>query len=297
MSKGGEGLSERGLRSRGGFTLLELMVVIALIGVLTTIAVPLMKAYLERARATTCLGNRYAAERAEAAFNLDRARESAGLDELVRAGFLAKEPQCPSGGVYAWVQKSPQPILACSIHYAAVAQPSENVLFSSSFDNMGGLKANSGDWALVDGALRSLGKKGEARLAFGDKAWTDYEIRTTATLTGGNGYGIYYRSDGKKDVTGYIFQYDPGFGNAFIVRKVIDGKEQYPIARAPMPAGFPVYGQSHQVSVAVKGDQHVITVDGTKVLEFKDSTFPSGMGGFRTWDNSEVYFDNLRVVQ
>ena len=41
-----------------GFTLIERLVVIGLVMVLMAIAVPMMAAYVERARAASCLSNR-----------------------------------------------------------------------------------------------------------------------------------------------------------------------------------------------------------------------------------------------
>ncbi|MCG6535999.1 MAG: DUF1080 domain-containing protein, partial [Syntrophales bacterium LBB04] len=137
----------------------------------------------------------------------------------------------------------------------------------------------------------------ENRIAFGDPAWTNYEIKVSAVLTQGTGYGVYYRADGNPNITGYVFQYDPGLGNKFLVRKVYGGVEQSPFQSVSMPAGFPIYNQSHDVSIAVVGDRTVIKVDNQTILDFQDSSFASGSGGFRTWGQTAANFDNLSVVQ
>ena len=75
-----------------------------------------------------------------------------------------------------------------------------------------------GRWKIKDGALVPKWG-GEHRLAFGDKDWKDYEIKTNVTLSEGMGYGVYYRTDGERDISGYIL-YDPGYGNSFLVQKI-----------------------------------------------------------------------------
>ena len=153
-----------------------------------------------------------------------------------------------------------------------------------------------GKWEISDGKLTPTGR-GENRISFGDNELTDYELRSTTTLQQGKGYGIYYRADGKKNISGYCFQYDPGLGNKFVVRKVINGKETRPIQSERMPAGFPVTGQPHNISIAIEGDHHVIKVDNETVMNFKDDSFKSGSAGFRSWSKSKVEFDNVDIVQ
>ncbi|HNY73795.1 MAG TPA: prepilin-type N-terminal cleavage/methylation domain-containing protein, partial [Syntrophales bacterium] len=65
------------LRSRDdnrGFTLIEVVVAMALIMVLLAIAAPLMSAYLERSRGTTCLSMRYVTEKAEMTYMIEKGR-------------------------------------------------------------------------------------------------------------------------------------------------------------------------------------------------------------------------------
>ncbi len=290
---------QRRLRNddRRGFTLVEMVVVIALILVLLAIATPLMSAYLERSRATKCLSLRYVTEKSEMTYMIEKGRSSDSFSDLINAGFLTGEPRCPSGGTYVWLQRTPEPILGCSVHYGTVpAGEGAQVLFASGFDDQSGLTRLMGQWNTGHGTLNNRPGQ-ESRIAFGDTAWKDYEIQVSATLTQGNGYGVYYRADGNPNITGYVFQFDPGLGNKFVVRKVVGGREQSPFQSVSMPAGFPIYNQSHDISISVTGDRHIIKVDGQPVLEFRDSTFASGAGGFRTWGNTQANFDNLSVVQ
>jgi fructan beta-fructosidase len=285
------------LQNKKGFTLVEMIVVIGVIAVLMSVAVPQMSAYLERGRSTACLSMRYHTEKAEHAYMMEKNAPSGSFADLVNSGLLSRQPSCPGGGAYVWLQRTPQPILGCSIHYGAVpAEETEKVLYASSFNGQSGLNRLMGNWNVAQGTLNN--KPGqENRIGFGDTAWKDYEIKVSAVLTKGNGYGVYYRADGNPNISGYAFQFDPGLGNRFVVRKVVKGSEQAPFQSVAMPAGFPIYNQSHEITIAVVGDSHVIKVDNQTVLSFKDGAFASGAGGFRTWGASEVNFDNLSVTQ
>ncbi len=284
-------------RDSRGFTIIEVIVVVGVVMVLLAVAAPQMNAYLERGRATTCLSIRYNTEKAEHAYIMEKNTPSPSFADLVNDGLLSRQPACPSGGTYVWLQRTPQPILGCSIHYATLPSgDTANFLYASSFDGQSGLNKLMGNWNVANGTLNN--KPGqENRIGFGDTTWKDYEIKTSAVLKQGNGYGIYYRADGKSNISGYVFQYDPGLGNKFVVRKVINGQEQAPFQTASMPTGFPIYNQSHDISIAVVGDRTVIKMDNQTIMDFKDSSFASGSGGFRTWGSTEANFDNLSVAQ
>jgi hypothetical protein len=170
----------------------------------------------------------------------------------------------------------------------------DSVLYASSFDNMDGLRILLGSWTVSNGTLRPTGAAGEHRVALGTGTWTDFQIDVTATLLSGPGYGVYYRSNGQTAISGYIFQFDPGLGNKFVVRKVVNGVEQTQFQSANMPPGFDL-NAPHQISVKVVGTQQYMIVDGKVVLQFKDSTFTSGTAGLRTWSNTQVVFDNVVV--
>jgi hypothetical protein len=107
-------------------------------------------------------------------------------------------------------------------------------------------------------------------------------VDTTATLESGSGYGVYFRATGtsKTKVSGYVFQYDPGVGKKFIVRKVVNGTESAPIATGVMPADFPIYGVAHDVSVSAVGTHIVCKVD----------------SGLRSRGGASVSFASLRAL-
>jgi type II secretion system protein G len=89
--------------SRRGFTLIELMIVIAIIGVLAAIAVPNFKAARERANTRACYANQKTIVGAMEMYNLDKNTRRALLDgpffnDLKSGGYLQSVPQDPGFG-------------------------------------------------------------------------------------------------------------------------------------------------------------------------------------------------------
>jgi Flp pilus assembly pilin Flp len=95
-------------------------------------------------------------------------------------------------------------------------------------------------------------------------------------------------------MNGYVFQYDPGYSpGSFIIRKWVNGRElSVPIAVAKA-SGYDWYNTPRDIQVVVKGDTFTAYVDGTPVLTATDSTYTSGGTGIRTWDSTQVCFDQF----
>jgi len=89
----------RRAQDQKGFTLVELMVVVVILGILVAIAVPLYNAQTEKAKTTTCQANQRIIESAIVQWSMDPDNENAGipdLGDLVDDGYLQSEPKCPS---------------------------------------------------------------------------------------------------------------------------------------------------------------------------------------------------------
>lgn len=291
------------LSATRGFTIIELLIVLAIVGILAAVGTPHLLHALRARQVVNCVVSRIDIQNAERAYVVENGKASTSLDELAQKKYIPNVPKCPSKGVYMWIDnadpKNPFRTLGCSVHYfptTAVAGVAS--LFSSDFNDGKGFTFLKGEWKFVNGQLSSVSPWGEHRLAFGDKTWKDYTIALQATLNKGSGYGVYYRADGKADITGYCFQYDPGYGNEFTVRKVVAGREEKaPIVRVKMPAGFDIFGAPHEITISVKSDQHTISIDNKVVLSFRNSTFTSGSAGLRTWGSStQALFDKVIVT-
>ena len=88
MADCGESRSKRLASDRTGFSLIEVMIVIALIGTLAAIAVPNYIEYREKAKIAKAIGDIRAIEKKIASFTLDHDRLPVSLAEIGMGGYL-----------------------------------------------------------------------------------------------------------------------------------------------------------------------------------------------------------------
>jgi len=88
----------------GGFTLLEIMIVVAIIGLLAAIAIPSYIRARTRASTTACINNLRQINDAKAQWALETHKDSNGLPvdtDLFGIGlYIKNKPVCPAGGQY-----------------------------------------------------------------------------------------------------------------------------------------------------------------------------------------------------
>lgn len=81
-----------------GFTLVELMIVVLILGILVGIAVPLYNASQERAAESACLSNQRVINKASMEWGMERGTVSrpfaADVQQLVDDGYLRHVPAC-----------------------------------------------------------------------------------------------------------------------------------------------------------------------------------------------------------
>jgi general secretion pathway protein G len=89
-------------RRTSGFTLIELMIVIAMIAILMSIAAPRYQQSILRAKETVLKQNLYNLRSAIDQYTMDKQRAPQSLDDLVSAGYFRQLPVDPMTGEANW---------------------------------------------------------------------------------------------------------------------------------------------------------------------------------------------------
>lgn len=84
-----------------GFTLVELMVVVIIIGILVAIAIPLYSGIQQKAKESACEANVRTISGAAAMYHAENGSFPADVVALVTDGYLQDTPVCPLGGEYS----------------------------------------------------------------------------------------------------------------------------------------------------------------------------------------------------
>ena len=90
-------------RPNSGFTLIEIMIVVAIIGILLGIAIPNFRAHTEKSRATACQAQLRLIKNAAALWALENKKaltDSVDVNTLVDFFDDKKIPTCQAGGNY-----------------------------------------------------------------------------------------------------------------------------------------------------------------------------------------------------
>lgn len=103
---------------RKGFTLVEIMIVVLIIGILLAIAVPNFVKARETSRAKTCMGNLKQIESAKEQACMEGSHDTSwapGQADL-SPDYVKTWPACPSGGAYTIGDMSTRPVCATAGH-------------------------------------------------------------------------------------------------------------------------------------------------------------------------------------
>ena len=91
------------MKKRSGFTLVEIMIVVAIIGLLAAIAIPSFMKARTTSQQNACINNLRQIESGKEQWAL-AAQVASGADVVSTAieGYMKKIPACPAGGVYSY---------------------------------------------------------------------------------------------------------------------------------------------------------------------------------------------------
>jgi prepilin-type N-terminal cleavage/methylation domain-containing protein len=88
-------------KRKGGFTLIEIMIVVLIISVLLAIAIPNFMRARETSRAKSCQSNLRQIETAKEQYAMDNKLSNGDeVSGTLWPDYIKQEPECPSGGTY-----------------------------------------------------------------------------------------------------------------------------------------------------------------------------------------------------
>jgi prepilin-type N-terminal cleavage/methylation domain-containing protein len=190
-----------------GFTLVEVLIVISIMGVLASIATPHYMRYIENARSTACLVERGVTDKMIIFYcNEDNDNPLTNLSQLTgTAGYMGSQPQCPYGGEYVLIpadENHNYPRVGCSLHYwpeEEAAEPLPLTSLGSTFEEITG--------SMITLVQEFYDEKGRYPRSWRDHEYTDIGLDPDEWSDAFN--GIIYSPEGDSiKVTpekGYIF--------------------------------------------------------------------------------------------
>jgi general secretion pathway protein G len=132
-------VSRAKLRRSSGFTLLELMIVISMILILMSIALPIYTQSVVRARESVLRQDLFELRSLISQYTLDKQKAPQGLDDLVQAGYLKALPKDPMTNEANWEVVQEDVLLSADqqdpgiddVHSASNATGTDGTAYSS----------------------------------------------------------------------------------------------------------------------------------------------------------------------
>jgi general secretion pathway protein G len=123
---------QRTARQAGGFTLIEMVIVIAMIMILLGIAVPTYRASIQRARDATMRQNLFTIRQVIQEFTLDKQRAPQSLDEISQSGYMKDIPVDPCTNQKDWTVVQEDVLLAVDQNQPGITDVHSNCALRSS---------------------------------------------------------------------------------------------------------------------------------------------------------------------
>jgi general secretion pathway protein G len=126
-------------RSSRGFTLIEMVVVISLILILVSIAVPIYSQSIRRAKEAVLRQDLFTLRQVISQYTLDKQKAPQSLDDVIAAGYLKVVPTDPMTGSANWTTDQEDSLMAVDqqepgivdVHSSSNQNASDGTAYSS----------------------------------------------------------------------------------------------------------------------------------------------------------------------
>ena len=132
-------VSKYKIRRNSGFTLLEMMIVIIIMGILLSIALPIYNQSIVRSREAVLRNDLFTLRSLISQYTLDKQKAPQSLDDLVSAGYIKILPKDPMTNEANWEPHQEDTLLSVDqqdpgiddVHSASNANSSDGTAYSS----------------------------------------------------------------------------------------------------------------------------------------------------------------------
>ena len=122
-----------------GFTLLEMMIVIIIMGILLSIAIPIYSQSIMRARESVLRNDLAELNKLVQQYTLDKQKAPQSLEDLVSAGYIHQVPKDPMTGEANWEAPQCEVLESidqqdpgiCDVHSSSTAMSTEGTAYNT----------------------------------------------------------------------------------------------------------------------------------------------------------------------